>query len=154
MRKCAFKVAAATRTEQHIAAEQDIRREIGKMVIEMAGDFHDVQYQAECIDPDLICFMQIMGNMRVAGMPPPIHRYAVYFAQFGYAADMIGMAVGAQNRIELQVVRIEEFQCGRRFAGIDQGGMPVVVDGPDVVVAQGGNGGNVEHGGGLGSGRC
>jgi len=79
-------------------------------------------------------------------MASSVYRYVVYFAQFRDAAGVVGVAVGAQNGVQPESVRIEEGQRRRSLAGIDHGGISIVVDRPDVIVAQGGDGGNVEHG--------
>jgi hypothetical protein len=79
-------------------------------------------------------------------MSPPIHRHVVYFAQFCDAADVVVVAMGAQYRFQFQAARIEEGQYWRSFARIDHGSMAVIVYGPDVIVLQGGDGGDVEHG--------
>ena len=86
-----------------------------------------------------------MGDVGIAGMSPPAHRYVVYFAQFSDATGVVGMAVSAQDRVELQVACIQEGQNGVSFAGIDHGGVAVVVDGPDVVVVQGRDCNNFKH---------
>ena len=52
---------------------------------------------------------------------------------------MVGVAVGAQNRRQYQAVGFDEFQRRRGLAGIDQCDVGVVMDGPDVVVLQGGD---------------
>ncbi len=79
-------------------------------------------------------------------MSSPIHRHVVYSAQFCDAADVVMVAVGAQDRVQFQVVRRQKCQHRLGFAGIHHDSTLVVVDGPDVVVLQCGDGGNVKHG--------
>ena len=70
-------------------------------------------------------------------MSPSIHRHVVYFTQFSDAAGVVGVAVGTQDCIQLQAVRIKECQHRRSLAGVDHGSVPAVVYRPDVVVLQG-----------------
>ena len=146
LREAAFEIPAATATEQHVAAEQYFRGEICDVVVEVAGNFEDGEHDAERVELEAIAFAQVIGDVRVVGMSPPIHRHVVYFAQSRDAADVVGVAVGAQNGIQLQAVRIQESQHWSGFAGINHGSMLAVVYDPDVVVLQCGNGGDVEHG--------
>ncbi len=43
LRGCPFKIPAAACTEQHVAAEHDFRCEVGDVVVEVSGDFDDVE---------------------------------------------------------------------------------------------------------------
>ena len=146
LRGRAFEIPAAACAEQHIAAKQNAGCDEGEVVVEVAGDFEDVEIDAGRVEFEPVAFAQIVADTRIAGMSPPIHRHVVYFAQSGDAAGVVGVAVGAQDGIQPQAVRIEECQHRRGLAGIDHGGMLAVVDRPDVVVLQGGDGGDVEHG--------
>ena len=134
MRERAFKVPAAACAEQHIATKQDAGCEVGEMVVEVAGNFENVEINTECIQFDLTAFAQVMADKRIAGMAPPIHRHVVYFAQFRDAAGMVGVAVGTQNRIQLQAACIQERKNRRGLARVDHGGILVMVDRPDVIV--------------------
>jgi len=144
--KAALEIPAATTAEQYIAAEQYFRREICDVIVEVAGNLDDVEFDAERLEFELISFTQVMCDVRVVGMSPPIYRDVVYFAQFRDASDVIGVAVGAQDGIQLQAAGVQELQHGRGFAGVDHGSMLAFVDGPDVIVLKRGDGGNIEHG--------
>ena len=148
MREGSFEVSAAACAEQHVAAKQDAGCDVGEVVVQVAGGFDDVEHDTEGLKLELAAFAQVMGDVRIAGMSPPIHRHVVYFAQCCDAAGVVGMAVGAQDRLELQAVCIQECQYRLGFAGIDHGGMAVVVDDPDVVVLQGRDGGDFKCWGG------
>lgn len=110
------------------------------MIVEMAGNFDDVECDGGRSQLEPVALAQIIGDVRIVGMSPPIHRHVVYFAQFCDAADVVMVAMGAQNRAQLQLVRIQEGQNRPGFAGVDHGSVQAVMDRPDVVVLQGGDG--------------
>jgi len=62
------------------------------------------------------------------------------FAQLGHAAGVVGMVVGEQDAAELQAFLGEPRLDRRGVAGVDHPGVPTVVQGPDVVVGEGGQG--------------
>ena len=145
LRRRPLEVPAAARAEQHVAAEQYSRRDERDVIVKVAGDLDDVECDAGRGQLELVAFAQLIGDMRIVRMSPPIHRHVVYFAQSCDAADVVGVAMGAQDGVQMQAVCIQEGQHRRSIARIDHGGMPVVVDGPDVIVLQGGDGGDVDH---------
>ena len=59
---------------------------------------------------------------------------------------MVVVAVGTQDRSQLQLVRFHEPQHWPCLAGIDHDSMAIVVDGPYVVILQGRDGGDIQHG--------
>jgi hypothetical protein len=146
--RCPFEVPAAACAEQHVAAEQNIRCDEADVIVKVAGDLDDAELYAGRGQLESVTFAQIVGDVRIVGMSPPIHRHVVYFAQFCNTADMVIVAMGAQDSVQLQVVRMQEAQYRRSFARVDHGSMPVVVDGPDVVVLQGWDSGDFKYGAG------
>ena len=88
----------------------------------------------------MIPFLQVVGNVRIFRMMPSVHRHVVYFAQFSNSTDVIMVAMGAQDGLELQFMFAEESQHRCCFAGINYGGLDAIMDGPDVVVIQGRDG--------------
>src|SRR5450759_683159 len=148
LRRCPFKVPAAACAEQHVAAEQNIRCDERDVIIEVAGNLDDVEHNAGRGQLESVAFAQIVSDVRIVGMSPPIHRHVVYFAQFCDAADVVVVAMGAQDCVQFQAARMQEGQYRRSFARIDHGSMLVVVDGPDVVVLQGGDSSDFKYGAG------
>jgi len=146
LRGAALEIPAAARAEQHIAAEQCFRGKISDVVVEMAGNLEDGELDLERSQSEAVALAQIISDVRVVRMSPTIHRDVVYFAQLLDAADVIAVAVGAQDDIQLQAVGLQILQHGRCFAGVDHDSILAVVDSPNVIVLQRGDGGNVEHG--------
>ena len=144
-----FKISAATRAKQHIAAEQNFRYgvgcKVGDVVVEVSGNGNDVKRQSERVQVYSFTVTQIMADVRIVFMPSSIHRRVVYCAQLGDAADMVVVTMGAENGGQSQFPFSQEFQYGHRCTGIHHNGLAVVVYGPDVVVLQGGDSGNFEH---------
>ena len=148
-----FEVPAAACAEQRIAAKQDARDEVGRdegeVIVEVAGDFEDIECDAcpdiKRVEFEPVAFAQVVADKRIAGVLPSVYRHVVYFTQFCDAANVVGMAVGAQDDFQLQAARLEECHHRRGFAGIDHGGILVIVDRPDVIVPQGGDGGDVKE---------
>lgn len=64
----------------------------------------------------------------------------------GIAADMIGVMVGSQDGRQIQAVFFEKRDAGRRIAGVNQHGMAFIVQCPDIIVPESGNGSNSQHG--------
>ena len=116
------------------------------MIVDVTGNLEDAELYTERVEPEAIAFTQVTGYVRVVRMSSSIYRDVVYFAQFRDATYMVGVAVGAQDGIQLKVVVIQELQHGCCLAGIDHSGLHAVVYGPDVIVLQCRDGGNVEHG--------
>ena len=120
-------------------------RHEGDMVVEMAGDIHDIESQIELFQSDALTFMYIVCDVRIVFVPSSEHWHVVYCAQFCDTADMVMMTMRAENAVQGQAMFGKKSQHGRGFAGIHHNGMSVVVYGPDVVVLEGGDGGDVEH---------
>jgi len=118
---------------------------ISNVVVEMARNLEDSEFDVERSQSEAVALTKVMGDVRIVRMSPSIHRDVVYFAQFRDAADVISMAVGAQDCVQTQAVTMQEFQHRRGLTGIDHGSIPAVVYGPDVIVLQRGDCGNVEH---------
>jgi SAM-dependent methyltransferase len=145
LRRCPLEVPAATRAEQHVAAEQYPRADKADVVVDVAGDLDDIEFDAQRLQLEFAAFVQVMGDMRSVRMSPPMHRHVVYFAQSCDAANVVVVAMCAQDGIQLQSALVQEGQHRRGLARIDYHGTVVVVDGPYVVVLQGGNRSNVVH---------
>ena len=69
-------------------------------------------------------------------MPSPMHRHVIYSAQFFDAVDVVVVAMGTQDRIQLQAVGLQIIQYRRCFARIDHDGMMSMLEQPDVVILQ------------------
>jgi hypothetical protein len=69
-----------------------------------------------------------MGNMGILWMASPMHRHVIYSAQFFDAVNMVVMAVGAQDGIQLQAVFMQKFQHGRGFARIYRDGVAFMLE--------------------------
>lgn len=78
-------------------------------------------------------------------MSTPVHRDIVYFTQFCDASGMVGMAVGAEDGIELQVMGIKKCLHRRSICRVDNRGMTVVVNSPYIVILKCGDCGNAGH---------
>jgi SAM-dependent methyltransferase len=74
-----------------------------------------------------------------------MHRHVIYSAQFFDAIDVVVVAVGAEYRVQLQAVRMQETQDWRGLARIDDDGMISAPEQPDVIVLQSGDGNDVQH---------
>ena len=61
-------------------------------------------------------------------MASPMHRHVIYSAQFVDAVDMVVVAVGAQDGIQLQAVFTQKIQHGRGFARIDHDGVAFTLE--------------------------
>ena len=144
--RSAFEVPAAACSEQHVAAEQYSRRDKRNMVVDVSGNFDDVELDSESIQLESVALAQVIGDMRIIRMSPPVHRHVVYFAQFCDTADVVGVAMSTQDGIQLQAAFTQEGQHGLGFAGIHHHSSMVAVDGPDIVVLQGGNSGDLKDG--------
>jgi len=82
-------------------------------------------------------------------MSSSVHGRVVYSAQFRDATGVVGVAVGAEDAAKLQFVFGEKREYRPGFTGIDNNCGRLVMDGPDVIVAKGGDGGNFDHDQGL-----
>ena len=145
--RCAFKIAPAAGTEHDVAAKHGVRRDIGKVIADMSRHFPDAEFDGGCGQQQLIVLAQGMRDVRILRMAASVHRHVIYFAQFGDAADVVVMTVGAQDGAEAQSGAAQEIEHRGGFARIDDGDMGVIMDRPDVVVLQGGDGGDVQHDG-------
>jgi SAM-dependent methyltransferase len=87
-----------------------------------------------------------MSYMRVIRMSSPVHRHVIYFAQFINAVDVVMMAMSTQDGIETQLVRLQEIQHWRSLARIDCNGMAFMLKQPDIVILQGRDGIDDQHG--------
>jgi len=147
MLRRSLEIPAAAGTKQDVAAEDQARGEEGDMVFEVAGHVDDVECDAQVgvrlCQVETVALFQVVGDMWIFWMSPSVHRHVVYFAQSGDAAYMIVVAMGAEDDFELQAARLEECYHGLGLAWIDHGSMGFVMDGPDVVVVQGWDSGDV-----------
>jgi len=143
----AFKIAAAAGTEHYIAAKHGARRDIGKVILDMSRHFPDAEFDSVSGQHQLIVLAQGMRDVRILRMAASVHRHVIYFAQFGDATDVVVMTVSAQDGVEAQTAALQEIEHRGGFARIDDGDMGVIVDRPDVIVLQGGDGGDVQHDG-------
>ena len=135
-----FEIPAAARAKQHVAAEHHSRCDKGDVVVEVAGNFYDVEGDGGRGQLELVALAHIIGDMRIVRMSPPIHRHVVYFAQFCDAADMVSVAMGTQDSTQLQVICLQEGKYRLGFAWINHRSMLAVMNHPDIVVLQGGDG--------------
>ncbi len=149
--QCAFLVVAATRSEHDVPAEYGIWCDEDDVILKVPRCLDDVKSNVRRFKCQHIPLAQIIGDVRIARMASPIHWHVIYSAQFCDAADVVVMAVGAQDRRQFQACGVQKSQDRRSFSWIDDGDMRLIVDGPDVVVAQGGNGSDVQHDRSLGS---
>lgn len=108
LRQRAFLVAAAACAEQDVAAEQHIGMVKGDVVVEMAGQLHDVEAQSELGQCATLAFAQVVGDVWIVGMPASIHRHVVYFAQSGDAADMVVVSMSTKYGAQTQSVLFKE----------------------------------------------
>ena len=144
LRGGSLEVPATARAKQHVATEQGVRCDESDVIVEMAGYLDDVESDCGFGQHELGSLAQVIGDVRIVRMSPPVHRHVVYFTQFCDAADVVVVAMGAQDRIQLQSPRIKKVQHRSSFTRIDHGGVAIVVYGPDVVVLQGGDGGDFD----------
>src|SRR5690349_20743078 len=72
-----------------------------------------------------------------------VHRHASVGDQLGDAAGMVGVMVGGEDRDQLELLFLQVASDRPGLAGVDDGRMPVVAQGPDVVVAECGYGNDV-----------
>jgi len=143
----AFKIAAAAGTKHDVAAKYGARRDVCEVISDMSRYFPDAKFDGGCGQQQLIVLAQGMCDVRILRMAASVHRHVIYFAQFGDAADVVVMTVGAQDGAKPQSGAAQEIEHRGGFARIDDGDMGVIVDRPDVVVLQGGDGGDVQHDG-------
>lgn len=145
LRESSFEILPATCAEHHISAKHYFRCNKGDVVVKVAGNLDDVKTDTQCVKTKLISLPQVMGDMGVLRMTSPMHRHVIYSAQFCDAIDMVVVAVGAQDGMQLQAQSGKEIQHGLCLSRIDHDSGAVVVDGPDVIILQSGDGGDFEH---------
>lgn len=145
LREGSFEIPSATRAEHHISAKHDFRRDECEVVIKVARYLDDVKNDTQCVKVELVSFAQVMSDMRIFRMASPVHRHVIYSAKFFDAADVVMVAVGTQDAVQLQPAHGKKIQHGLCLSRINHRSGTVVVDGPDVVILQSGNGGDFEH---------
>lgn len=140
----AFENAPASAGKQRIAAEQRPFAKIGDMSDRMARHFQYAEtLRRQAGDGNDIAFGNRMIHLRDIFFCGPIDRSRMARKQRVDAADMVVMMVRDQNGRQLQAVFAQKPFHRRRFAGIDNDGLPGAVRNPDVVILKRGKRDNI-----------
>ncbi len=145
LRKRSLEIPATAGAKHDISAEHRSPGDEGDVIVEVPGYLNDLKRDVQHIKAQVVALTQVMGNMRIVRMFPPIHRHVIYSAQFLDAIDVVMVAVCAQDRIQLQTVLLQEIKHRRGFTRIDCNGMVLALEQPDVIVQQGRDGGDGQH---------
>src|SRR5204862_3456099 len=100
---------------------------------------------AKLRDADAIAFTEGLRERRDRLVLRPVHRYASVLQQLGDAADVVRVMMRGENRGELEALAREIVEHRPRLAGIDDRGMRVVAQRPDIVVFERSNWINARH---------
>lgn len=143
---CAFEHASAAQAEQGIAAEQTTGTDEGDMAARMAGNRQNIELEIEGSDADPVAVVDHLVDVddafvarRVAGQLPAL-------PEFACASDVVGVMMREQHRHRLQPARAGD-DHGFRVTRVDHHRASIIGDEtPDVVVGEGRQGVQCEHG--------
>ncbi len=147
----AFEKASTTGCEQRVATEQPwlvwVSVKVGDVSERVPWDGDDLQALAEHLDPLAVAQRLVTRGDLLGGWP--VDAGAGLCLEPLDATDMVVMVVRHQNVAQLPAGMCRQpVQHGRCVTGIDRHATPgsVVLEQPDIVVGEGGQGFDLEHG--------
>lgn len=140
-----FEQPSAASGKQGIAAKKQVFAVVGDMIQRVAGDLQHLEIRETGGGRNVIALAQCPVD--AADMPAggSENRDPVGLLEGGNPAHMIGMVVGDENGGQLQPLRGKPTLHGGGLAGVDHHGPIVHAQGPDVIVAESGEGRYRQH---------
>ena len=143
----ALEKAAASQAEQGISAEHHAFSGERHMRQGVAGNFQDVEGPVRNVNAVTLADWRVFERNPLVGGAPD-RQIRLELPQCSGAADVIVVVVGQQDCDQGPALRSQIVQYRPRFARIDDQDAPLRVrQGPDVVVAEGGQGAQFQRGG-------
>src|SRR5437660_1244286 len=130
----AFEEPPAAAGEERVAAEKRACPIIGNVRARVAGDVEHREAHPKLGDADAIAFTERLRERRNRLVARAVYRNAVVLHELRDAADVVRMMVRGEDRRELELLAPEIVEHRPRLAGVDDRGMRLVAQRPDVVV--------------------
>ena len=140
LRRGSLEQATAAGGEEGIAAKNEVRADIGEVPAGVAGDLPGVELQAELGNFHRLALAQPMGEAGDVLGGRSVHGNVVVGAQCRHAAGVVGVMVRDEDGGQAQAAGDERRAHRGGLGRVDHHGVAAIVQQPDIVIAQSGDG--------------